>query len=371
MIKRMLIMIVVVIVVVGGMIGFKYMMAAGTKKYLANAPVPSQTVSAMKAEVQEWQQEIEAVGTVRAVNGADLAAEVPGVVDSIAFESGNEVEQGALLVRLRDDDAVAQLRALEATAHLAQLTLERDLKQLKGQAVSQATVDADQAAFDNAKAQVEAQRAMVAKKTLRAPFKGQLGLRQVDVGQFVNAGTAIVTLQQLDPIYVDFKLPEQNLPQVATGQKVVAKVDALSGMAFDGDVSAADAKIDEQTRNVQVRATFKNPERKLLPGMFAHVFVTTGAPEKRVTLPQTAITYNPYGDTVFIVGKDEKGALVAKQTFVKLGPSRGDQVSILSGVNEGQEVVTSGQLKLRNGSPITINNEIQPKNDPNPKTEDK
>ncbi|MDD4616665.1 MAG: efflux RND transporter periplasmic adaptor subunit [Alphaproteobacteria bacterium] len=371
MIKRMLIMLIAVAVIIGGMVGFKYMMAAGTKEFLKNQPEQAQTVSTVKAEMQEWQPELSAVGAVRAINGADLAAEVSGVVESVLFESGSDVLQGTILVKLRSDDIAAQLRALEAAAHLAQLTLDRDLKQLQGQAISRAAVDADTAALNSAKAQVDAQRAVLEKKTIAAPFKGRLGIRQVDIGQYVNAGTPIVTIQQLDPIYIDFNIPEQSLPQVAEGQKVIAKIDALPGMVFEGEITAADAKIDEATHNVQVRATFKNPEFKLLPGMFAHIAVSIGVPEKRLTLPLTSITYNPYGNTVFVAGKEDKGALVARQTFVKLGPVRGDQVSILSGINEGDEIVTTGQLKLRNGTPLTINNEIQPKFDPAPKPEDK
>ncbi len=371
MIKRMIVMLLAVAVILGGMLGFKYMMASGAKKFLANQPAAAQTVSTATAGTDEWQQRLDAVGSLRAINGADLSSEASGIVESVAFDSGKDVEAGEILVRLRDADDVAKLRALEAAEKLAQITLERDLKQLKRQAVSQATVDNDTATLNTAKAQSDAQRAVVAKKTVRAPFAGHLGIRQVDVGQFLNAGTSIVTLQQLDPIYVDFNLPERNFPQIAVGQKVSANVDALPGNLFEGEISAIDAKIDEATRNVQVRATFKNPERKLMPGMFAHVSIETGSPQKYITLPQTAITYNPYGNTVFLAAKDDKGALVARQTFVTLGPSRGDQIAVVSGIKEGDEVVTAGQLKLRNGTPLTINNDVLPKNDENPKPEDK
>ena len=371
MIKRMILMLVAVIVIVGGMIGFKYMMAMGAKKFLSSQPVAAQTVSTMKAPLEDWQQEIGAVGSLRAINGADLSSEVSGIVDELSFDSDTDAEAGAVLVRLRDADAVAQLHALEAAAALAKTTYERDLKQLKGQAISQAAVDADKAAYDSAKAQADAQKAIVEKRTIRAPFKGHLGIRQVDLGQFLNAGTTIVTLQQLDPIYLDFNVPEQDMPKIMAGQKVAAFADSFPGTTFDGEITAIDAKVDEATRNVQMRATFKNPDRKLLPGMFAHVNVTTGEPVKRITLPQTAITYNPYGNTVYIAAKNDEGKLVAIQTFVKLGPSRGDQVAVTSGIKEGDEIVTTGQLKLRNGTPIIVNNEIQPKNDENPKPEDK
>ncbi|MDR3425208.1 MAG: efflux RND transporter periplasmic adaptor subunit [Alphaproteobacteria bacterium] len=371
MIKRMILMILVVAVVIGGMIGFKFMVAQGTKKFLSTQAAPAQTVSTITAAEQAWQPEIDAVGSLRAINGADLSSEVPGIVDQLSFDSGGDVEKNAVLAHLRDDDEVAQLKALQATDNLAQVTLDRDLKQIKAGAVSQATVDNDTAALNNAKAQVAAEQAIIDKKTIRAPFAGHLGIRQADIGQFLNAGAVIVTLQQLDPIYVDFNLPEQNLPQVAKGQKIAAKADAVPETSFDGEISAIGAKIDEATRNISVRATIKNPDHKLLPGMFAHVVVTTGAPQQQITLPQTAITYNPYGDTVFIVSKDENGKPTAVQKLVTLGATRGDQVAVLSGIAAGDEVVTSGQLKLRNGTPLKINNEIQPKNDENPKPEDK
>lgn len=371
MIKRMILMILVVVVFIGGMIGFKMMMATGTKKFLAAMPAPVQTVSTTTATTQEWQPELNAVGTARAINGADMSSEVAGVVETLSFDSGNDVEKDAVLVRLRVADEIAKLHALEATANLTQVTLDRDLKQIKAQAISQATVDSDTAALNNAKAQVAAQQAVIDKKTIRAPFSGHLGLRQVDIGQYLNAGAVIVTLQQLDPIYVDFNLPEQALTQVSVGQKVLARADAVPNVDFEGEVLAINAKVDEATRNVQVRATFKNPARKLLPGMFVHVLVTSGVPQKQITLPQTTITYNPYGNTVFLVGKDENGKPIAQQTFVTVGSTRGDQVAVTSGVKEGDQIVSSGQLKLRNATPLAINNEIQPKNEENPKPEDK
>ncbi|MDR3451030.1 MAG: efflux RND transporter periplasmic adaptor subunit [Alphaproteobacteria bacterium] len=370
MIKRMIIMIVGVVLIVGGILGFKFMMASGTKKFLSTMGAPPQTVSTMEAASTDWQQALDAVGTVRAVNGADLSAEVAGIVQTLSFDSGADVDKDSVLVQLRGDDDIAKLQALQAQAKLAQVTLDRDQKQLKAQAVSQATVDNDIATLNSAKAQVDAQQALNDKKTIRAPFAGHLGIRQVDVGQYLNPGSTIVSLQQLDPIYIDFNMPEQALAQVAEGQKVAAHIDALPNTSFDGEVTAVNSRVDEATRNVQVRASFKNPDHKLLPGMFAHVNITVGEPQKFVTLPQTAITYNPYGNTVYLVtGPDDKP--VAQQTFVTTGQQRGDQVAILTGVKEGDTVITSGQLKLRNGSPLIINNEIQPKNDANPKPVDK
>ncbi len=372
MIKRLIFVIVLVGLCVGGMLAFKTMEKTGTKQAIMAGGIPTQTVSATKAVYSDWQPKLEAVGTLRAVNGTDVASEVPGIVESIAFESGGDVEKDAALVQLRADDDRAKLNALAAAEKLAEITLNRDTKQLQSQAVSQATVDNDTATLDSDKAQVAEQQAIVDKKTIRAPFSGHLGIRQVDIGQYVNAGTALVTLQQLDPIYVDFTLPEQSLTQISTGQKVTAKVDAYGNTVFEGEITAIDAKVDGATRNIQVRATFKNPAQQLLPGMFANVTLDVGKSEHLLTLPQTAITYNPYGNTVYIVDDSKDPAKpVARQQFVTTGATRGDQIAILSGIKEGDQIVTSGQIKLRNGMPIKINNDIEPANDANPKPGDK
>jgi membrane fusion protein (multidrug efflux system) len=370
MIKRMILVIIIVVAAVGGILAFKQMERVGTKQGIMAGGIPAQTVSTIKATYQDWQPKLQAVGTVRAINGADLSSEVSGIVESLSFESGGDVEKDGVLIQLRAEDDQAKLNALVAAAKLAQITYDRDEKQLKAQAVSQALVDGDAATLDSDKAQVAEQQAVLDKKTIKAPFAGHLGIRQVDVGQYLNAGTAIVTLQQLDPIYIDFTLPEQNISQLVSGQKIQAAVDAVSGQMFDGEITAVNAKIDEATRNVQVRATFKNPDHKLLPGMFANVILDIGKTEHSITLPQTAITYNPYGNTVYIVDATDPQKLIVKQQFVTTGATRGDQVAILSGIKENDEIVTSGQVKLRNGMPIKINNDIQPSNDANPKPED-
>ena len=234
----------------------------------------------------------------------------------------------------QDDDA-AKLAALQATADLAQVTYDRDAKQLKAQAISQAIVDSDAFNLKNARAQVEQQKAMVDKKILRAPFAGHLGIRAVDLGQYLNAGTAVVTLQALDPIYVDFFLPQQSLDQIKIGQAIQAKVDTYPGQTFAGKITAINPHVDTSSRNVQVRATLGNPDRKLLPGMYATVDIDVGAPEQHITLPQTAIAFNPYGSTVYLV--EQNGAAhTARQTFVTTGATRGDQVAVLSGVKAGR-----------------------------------
>jgi membrane fusion protein (multidrug efflux system) len=371
MIKRMVIMLVAVAVVFGGIFGFQAFKGVMIKKFMSSMKSPPQTVSATKAAVSAWQPTIEGVGSLRAVKGADLSLEVSGVVDTITFNSGDDIEEGALLLKLRADDDTAKLESLQATADLNQIIYQRDLKQFQIQAVSQATLDTDAANLKNAKAQAAQQQAILDKKFLRAPFAGHLGIRAVDLGQYLGAGTVIVTLQALDPIFLDFFVPQQSVDQVRLGQTVAVRIDAYKDQTFAGEISAINPKVDASSRNVQVRATLKNADHKLLPGMYATVDISTGAPRNYVTLPQTAITYNPYGDTVYVV--DNKGAqedgkpqLVARQTFITTGPTRGDQVAVLKGVNEGETIVTAGQIKLHNGTSLLIDNSIMPTADAAP-----
>ena len=375
MIKRMILMLLAVGLVLGGVFGFQAFKGEMIRKFMVANAMPPQVVATAVAVASDWQPDIKAVGEVRAVKGVDIAPEIAGVVDAIKFESGADVDEGAVLVQLRADEDVAKLQALEANARLADITVERDAKQIKTQAISQATVDADSAARDVVKAQVAEQKALVTKKTIVAPFVGHVGLRAVDVGQYVASGTVLVNMQQLDPVYLDFTLPQQNLPQLQVGQKVVAVTDAYPGKSFEGEISALNAKVDSATRNIQVRATFKSPEHLLLPGMYATVVIASGAPQKLVTLPQTAIISNPYGNTVYRVeqkGANDKGepVRVVEQTFVTTGAMRGDQVAVLSGVKEGDEIVTAGQMKLRNGASVTVNNSVVPSNEAAPKVED-
>ena len=369
--KRMLIMLVIVGLVFGGVFGWGALRSYFIKQFFASMGAPPQTVSTTVAAAREWQPQLQAVGSLRAVKGADLALELPGIVEEIAFQSGQEVQAGALLLRLRAEDDIARLHSLEAAAQLAQITYDRDQRLIRTQVVSQATLDSDAAKLKDAKAQVVAQQAVIDKKFIRAPFAGQLGIRAVDIGQYVNAGMTIVTLQALDPIYADFYLPQQALDQLKVGQAVTAKVDTYPDQTFPGEITAINPKVDASSRNVQVRATLKNADRKLLPGMFATVDIAVGAPERHITLPQTAIAYNPYGSTVYLVddkGKDAKGQpqLVARQAIVATGATRGDLVAVTSGVKEGETVVTAGQIKLHNDTPLIINNAVQPAADANP-----
>jgi membrane fusion protein (multidrug efflux system) len=374
MTKRMIIMLAVVGVLFGGLFGFKAFLGGVIRKSISSQGIPPQTVSTAKAQFAEWQGEFQAVGTLRAVRGADIAAEVPGVITAIQFQSGQEVQEGAPLVQLNNESDLARLQSLAAAAELAQANYERNRKQLEFQAVSQAVVDADAANLKSARAQVAEQQALINKKLVIAPFAGRLGIRTVDIGQYVTAGIKLVTLQALDPMYVDFHAPQKSLGRIALRQKITLKTDAFPDQVFTGEVSSIDPKVDPATRNVQVRATVRNPKRSLLPGMFATVVIASGGPQRFLTLPQTAVSYNPFGDTVFVVeeskGKDDKVALVAQQKFITTGEVRGDQVAILSGIKEGDTVVTAGQIKLRSGFPVIVNNTIQPTNDPAPKPKD-
>lgn len=383
--KRWLIMLGVVaalIVVIGGVFAFNLSKKIAGFKAMGE---PKFTVSTVRAATQPWQRELKVVGSLHAVRGADLSSEVAGVVDAIHFESGSDVKRGQMLAELRAGDDIGRLDSLRAQAQLAAANQRRALAQFEAQAISRADLDAADAAAKSAAAQVAEQQALVDKKRVRAPFAGRLGIRNVDPGQYVAAGTHIVTLQTLDPIHADFHVPQQQLAALRVGQTVTAVTDSFPGIEFGGRITAIDPKVDVDTRNVQVRATLQNPKQQLLPGMFANLRIAVGKPENLITLPQTAIAYNPYGSTVYLAvprppadakasGKPAAAqapaqgqrALVAKQVFVTTGATRGDQVAIVKGIAAGDEVVTSGQLKLKNGAPIVVNNAVQPSNDPNP-----
>jgi membrane fusion protein (multidrug efflux system) len=375
MIKRMLIMLIVVGVVLGGIFGFINFKGLMIKESMMAQGEPPQTVSTTTAGYLEWLPKLEAVGTLQAVQGANLSAEVSGIVTEIHFKQGDNVKLGTPLLQLRANDDIAKLASLKATAQLAHITYKRDQAQFRAMAVSKQTLDIDKANLDVAVANVTQQQALVDKKLIRAPFTGRLGIRLVDPGQYLEAGTAIVTLQALDTIFSDFFLPQQALSTLKIGQKINIKSDAYPTQNFTGTITVINPRIDINTRNVLVRATLKNPEHKLLPGMYATVNIATGQPQRYITLPRTTIAFNPFGSTVYLVesnGKDDKGKpkLIAKQIFITTGESRGDQIAVLKGVNEGDTVVTTGQIKLRNGTPVVIDNSVQPSNDPAPQPKD-
>jgi membrane fusion protein, multidrug efflux system len=376
MIKPLVIMIVIVGAILAGVFLWQAFIGKITQKFMAGAATAPQIVSTIVAAEDKWQSRLQATGSLRAVRGADLSSLASGIVEEIHFDSGNDVPAGKLLLRLRPIDDYALLQQLEAVAELADQNLKRDREQFAAQAIAQANIDSDVSTLKSANAQVAAQHALIEQKFVRAPFAGRLGIRQVDLGQYLAAGTAIVTLQALDPMLVDFYLPQQAISQIKVGQAVSALVDTYPGATFSGAIEAINSKVDAASRTLQVRAALHNPDRRLLPGMYATVSIDAGAATNYVTLPNAAITYNPYGDTVFVVtqsGVDGNGKprSVVQQRFVKLGATRGDQVAVLSGIKSGETVVTAGQMKLRNGTAIAVNNALTPTNaiNPNPPNE--
>ncbi len=373
--KRMIIMLVVAGLVFGGVFGFQAFKGYMMKKFMSSMGNAPQTVSTMTAGYQEWQPRIAAVGSVRAIKGVEVSPEVSGTVSAIHFTEGQDVKKGAVLVELVADNDIAKLHTLEAAAQLANTTYERDKQQFEFKAVSQQALDVDRANLMEAVAAVAEQQALVNKKFIHALFSGRVGIRLVNVGQYVNAGTPMVSLQSLDPIYLDFSIPQQSISLINVGQKVSAETDAYPKETFDGEIAVINPEVDPATLNVKVRVRLKNPHHLLLPGMYATVDIASGGAQRYITLPQTAITYNPYGSIAFLAeqhGMDEKGKpkLVAREVFVTTGDTRGDQVAVLKGIKEGDMVVTAGQIKLRNGAPIAVNNEIVPTNEPHPAPQD-
>lgn len=373
--KAMIWMLIIVSVTFALIFGYKAFKSYMIGKYIAANQAPPVTVSTMKAEYSPWQPLIKAAGSLRAIKGVNVTSQYGGLVTDIYFTPGSIVKQGTLLVQLYNNDLVAQLNALEAQANLANITYHRDVGQLGVGGVSQAQVDTDLANLKNYRAQVVAQAAIIQKTMIHAPFTGKLGVSQVNPGQYINPGDTMVTLQALDPIWLDFYLPEQQLSKVAIGQAVAFTTDGLPGQTFTGKISTINPEIDTSTRNVEVEGTISNPKQVLLPGMFTQVEVTAGKPIDYLTLNQNAINYNPYGSLIYLVtqkGKDQAGKAiyVANQQFVKVGDTRGDQVAVLSGIKKGDIVVTAGQLKLKNGSVVIIDNSVQPTNQVNPQPVD-
>ena len=332
----------------------------------AFAPKPT-TVTAEAARVEQWRPELTAIGTLRAIQGVAIAPQAAGDVTAIHFESGDDVEAGALLISV--DDSVEQADLANGLAQLknADSTLARQRTLVAQGNTPQSAVDTAIATRDSAAATVERTRAVIAQKAIKAPFAGRLGLRNVDLGQYVAVGTSLVTLQRLDPIYADFPVPEEALNSMATGQAVRMTVDAIPGRSFEGKIEAIDARVSAESRNVTARAVFANPDRKLLPGMFANLTVTTGEPAAVLTLPRTAIVYSLYGDDVFVVtaaphareqgGLSESGGssgLIVERRVVRVGPARGERVAIEDGLRAGERVVTAGQIKLQAYSPVTL-----------------
>lgn len=381
--KRMILMLIAALVIFGGVFGVKAFFAAQTNNFFDNMPQPAVAVSSAVAKQERWSDASEAVGTFVAVNGTDVTTEAGGVVRSIEFEPGQPVQAGQVLVRLNTANEQATLKSLEAAARLAAVQSNRWASLAKDQLVSKDEAQQRATNAATAQAQVEAQRALIAQKTIRAPFSGVLGIRKVNLGQFVSPGSPIVSLQQMDPIYLDFALPESQIDKVREGSMIRATVDAVPGKVFEGRITAVEPLVDPSTRNFTAQATLQNTDGALRPGTFAHVNLDTGTERNVVVIPQTAVSFNPYGNAVYVVSKvkreegetDMQGnaltgdKLVVTQRFVTTGATRGDLIAITDGLKPGDQVVTSGLLKLRNNAEVTINNEVQPSADARPDPE--
>jgi membrane fusion protein (multidrug efflux system) len=379
--RRMVLMLIGAFVVFGGVFAVKWMIGKGTNDFFDNMPQPAVAVTAEVAKTERWSDDAEAVGTFVAVNGTDVTTEAGGVIREILFQPGQRVRAGTVLVRLNTANEEATLRALEAAARLS--VSQRDRWRTLGEQKLVSQDEVEQRAADAAAklAQVEAQRALIALKTIRAPFDGVLGIRKINLGQYVNPGDPLVNLQALDPILLDFALPQRQIGEVTEGMAVRASVDSLPGAVFDGRIVAIEPQVDPQTRNFKVQASFVNEDLALRPGVFAKVAFATGGARQVVVVPQTAISFNPYGNAVYVIEevdraegeKDMQGQpltgkkLIVRQRFVKTGATRGDLIAVTEGLKPGERVVTSGLLKLRNDAEITINNKVRPAADAAPK----
>ena len=374
MAKRMILMLTVAAVFIGilGFVKFQQFQAAAGQA--ASFQPPPEAVTTLVAKQEPWPATLSAIGTAAAVQGVTVSADLPGIVDRISFESGRFVRDGDVLVQLDTRQERAQLTAAEAQRDLAHLNFERMQGLIKDGAISRADYDLAAAERKQTEARVGEIRATIERKVIRAPFSGILGIRQVNLGQYLSAGDAVVPLQSLHPIYVNFGVPQQDAGQMRSGRSVRITMDNVPGVEFMGRISAIDSVVNEATRNVQVQATVPNPDGKLRPGMFVQTAVILGANRQVVALPASAISYAPFGDSVFILsdlkGPDGQTYRGVRQQFVKLGAGRGDQIAVVSGVNPGDEVVTSGVFKLRNGAAVVVNNKVQPTNNLAPKLSD-
>lgn len=374
MAKRMILMLGVVLAVIGALGFMKFKQVETAIRVGASYQPPPEAVTSTVAQREQWPASMGVIGTMEAVHGVTVSADLPGVVEKILFESGQSVHAGDVLVVLDTRQERAQLASLEAQSELARVNFGRQQQLVNAGVISRSEYDQANAQQKATEANVAEIRATIERKTIRAPFSGILGIRKVNLGQYLSAGSPVVPLQSLNPIYVDFGVPQQSARQVRVGGNLHVTSEDIAGHVFKGKVTALDSVVDETTRNIQVQATLANPEGKLRPGMFVQVDVGLGPSRSVIALPASAINYAPYGNSVFVITdlKDSKGKTYrgVRQQFVKVEGSRGDQVAVISGVNPGDEVVSSGVFKLRNGAAVTVNNKVQPENNPAPKPED-
>jgi membrane fusion protein, multidrug efflux system len=374
MAKRMILMLAVMAIAIAGLGFVKLRQFQAMAQQFAAMQPPPEAVTTIVAAREDWPATLSAIGTVAAVQGVTVSADLPGIVDRIAFDSGRTVRKGDVLVQLDTRQEEAQLAGAEAQLQLARLNFERMQGLVAQDAVSRAEYDAAAAAHTQAEARLREIRATIDRKTIRAPFTGVLGIRHVNLGQYLTGGDPVVPLQSLDPVYVNFGVPQQAAGQMRVGRKVQIIAGELSGAVFTGRVSALDSVVDQTTRNVQVQATLANPGGRLKPGMFVQAQVMVGDSHQVVPVPASAINYAPYGDSVYVVTdmQDPQGQIYrgVRQQVVKLGPARGDQIAVLAGIEPGDEIVTSGVFKLRNGAAVQVNNKVQPSNSSAPNPED-
>ncbi len=374
MAKRMILMLVVLLAIIGGLGFAKYKQVEAAIKMGASFQLPPTAVTTVIAKRETWPSTLSVIGSAAAIQGVTVSADLPGTIDKIHFESGQWVHEGDIMVELDTRQERAQLASLEAQRDLAKVNFDRAQQLVKSGVIARQEYDNAEAQQKATEAQVGDVKAAIARKTIRAPFSGILGIRQVSLGQYLAAGQAIVSLQSLNPIYVNFGVPQQDTGKVIPGHVMRVTNGDLPGMAFTGRIIALDSVINEQTRNIQVQAVVTNKDNKLRPGMFLQVELPLGQPRQVVPLPASAINYAPYGDSVYVITdmKDAKGNSYrgVRQQVVKIDGSRGDQVGVVSGVNPGDEVVSSGVFRLRNGAPVLVNNEVKPSNSTAPKPED-
>jgi membrane fusion protein (multidrug efflux system) len=373
MAKRLILMLGVMAVLLGGL-GFAKFRQIQTAVQASAFQPPPEAVTSVVTKREVWPANMNAIGSVEAVHGVTVSADLPGTVAKINFESGQAVREGEILVELDTRQERAQLASLEAQRDLARINFNRTQELVNAGVISRQDFDQATSQQKATEANVAEVKATIARKTIRAPFSGILGIRKVNLGQYLPAGSPIVSNQSLNPIYVNVGIPQQASAQVHVGRKLRVTTEDIAGQVFTGTVTALDSEVDETTRNIQVQATLPNPQGKLRPGMFVQVEIAVGASRPVIALPASAINYAPYGDSVFVITdlKDPKGQTYrgVKQQFVKVEGARGDQVAVISGLNPGDEVVTSGVFKLRNGAAVQVNNKVQPGNSPAPKPED-
>lgn len=374
MAKRMILMLVVMAALLGGLGFLKFRQVEAAIAQGASFQPPPTAVTTVTAQRESWPSTLTLIGSAAAIEGVTVSADLPGTVDKIHFESGQWVHEGDVLVELDTRQERAQLANMEAQRDLAKINYGRAQQLANEGVISRSDYDTATAQQKATEAQVGDIRAAIARKTIRAPFSGVLGIRQISLGQYLAAGQAIVSLQSLNPIYVNFGVPQQETPKIALGRSLRVTSNDLPRLALNGRITALDSVVNEQTRNIQVQATLTNPGGRLRPGMFVQVELPLGNARAIIPLPASAINYAPYGDSVFVVTdmKDPKGKPYrgVRQQVVKVDGTRGDQVAVVSGVNPGDEIVSAGVFRLRNGAPIRVNNTVTPGDNPSPKPED-